>query len=79
MELTNEEKERMLDELLDGLKTKRREDFPPNITASEYAMRDDINRRTAKDRLEKLVVAGQLAKEEDVKVGRNYCTIYFVP
>ena len=79
MELTNEEKKRMLDELLDGLRPKSRDDFPPSITANEYATREGISRRLAYDRLENAVAEGKLKKERGVKIGTRPFCIYYIP
>lgn len=79
MNLTSDEKQAILDELLDSLSPKLRENFPPNITAQEYAEREGINRRLAYDRLEKAVACGKLRKENDVKINGRSCCIYYVP
>lgn len=77
MNLTRDEKQAIFEELLDGLRVKRREDFPPNITAGEYAEREGLGRRTAYERLEAAVEHGLLQKERSVNIEGRSCCIYF--
>ena len=79
MNLTRDEKQAMLYELLDSFRGKKREDYPPSITTAEYAEREGISRRSAYDRLEDAVLSGLMAKEKEVNVGGKSCAIYFIP
>ena len=75
---TDEEKKRMLQELLDVVDHRSRDQFPePNITAKEYARLRGITMGAAYRRLEKQVQLGKLQKECGILIDDHSNCIYW--
>lgn len=76
--MTDDEKARMLAELLAAAEPKSRIDYPqPNITSREYAEIKGISVQSAYDRLESACQLGRMVKETDVYVDDCLCNIYW--
>lgn len=79
MTLSDSDKERMYQELIDAVGMSNREDFPqPNMTVTEYAQKRGIDRKIAYNALERAVRLGRLERsEENVLVGNRWRVLYW--